>query len=129
MNRIDPAGTLARMLTGLWNKQAASLHVAFPCKVIQFDAANQRANVQPLIRSTSQEPAVLQKVPTLGQRLIINGIETVCLPSLHPGDVVLVVCADQEMKNGLAGKVASPDSGRKHSANDAVIVGVFPWSL
>lgn len=129
MKQADPAAALAKMFEGWRLKMSSSLHVSFPCKVIAFNAATSKASIQPLIRTTEAEPAVIQNVPALGQRLVIDDVETICLPALKAGDVVMVVCADREMKNALTGDVARVDSNRTHSLNDAVIVGVFPWSL
>nr|WP_232242600.1 Gp138 family membrane-puncturing spike protein [Paenibacillus sp. GSMTC-2017] len=105
------------------------MHVAFPCKVISYQAATNRASLQPLTRTTNAEPAIIEHVSVLGQRYMINGYETTCIPYVKAGDIVLVVCSDRELKNAQTGKVSKPDSSRMHDVNDAVIVGVFPWSL
>ncbi len=130
MSRNDPAGTLAKLLQGIGGKQAGGIHVAAICRVLSFDAATCKATVQPLIRSGSEDPAPIQNVPALGHRYAVDGgAEQVYKPMLKKGDVVLVVYADHEIKNGLNGQVASPDSLRMHDKNDAVIIGVFPGSL
>lgn len=130
MSRNDPAGTLARLLNGHTGKQSGGIHVAAICRVLSFDSSTCRATVQPLIRSGKDDPAPITNVPAVGHRYSVNGgAEQVYKPVLHTGDVVLVVYADQEIKNGLAGQVASPDSLRQHDKNDAVIIGIFPGSL
>jgi len=125
----DPASALHSLLSGFVSKQFAGLHVAFPCRVVTFDEQKGTASVQPLLRTSESAPAVIQNVPALGQRLLIGGVETVCKPALKAGDAVMVLCADREIKNTLSGKLSSPDSGRMHDLNDAVIVGVLPCSL
>jgi len=127
--RVDPAGAMARMVRAIKDDVSASLSVGMPCKVIKFDAATCLADIQPLIRTSEDEPAVLQSIPALGQRLQIDGSEKVCKPALKAGDVVFVVCADREIRNAMTGSISSADSGRMHDHNDAVIVGVFPCSL
>jgi hypothetical protein len=131
MKQPDPAASMAKLLKNFNSKQNDGLRVADICRVLTFDAASCRATVQPLIRSGSDDPAPIQNVPAIGQRLLLEGsqVEQVYKPALHVGDVVLVLFADQEIKNGLAGRVTSPDTQRRHDKNDAVIIGVFPVSL
>ncbi|NQX67987.1 hypothetical protein HQN90_17840 [Paenibacillus alba] len=129
MSTTDAGSAANLFVMGLIAKTLNDLHVGLPCKVISFDLDRCVANIQPLIRTTDKDPAIIQNVPALGQKLIISGAEQLCKPSLRIGDVVFVVCADQEIKNVLSGQIASSDSKRKHSKNDAVIVGVMPCSL
>jgi hypothetical protein len=125
------------MMEGHKGQQAENISVAMPCKVISFDPSKLTASVQPLLKLTAAQPAPIQSVPVIGQKVrfemdIGNGLQefdTIMRPALEPGDTVYVVCADAEIKNTLTGQVAAPDSGRRHSRNDAVIVGVLPCSL
>lgn len=137
MNTTDPAGALARMLGSHGAKQADGINVALPCKVITFDPVTLFASVQPLLKLSSGQPAQIMSVPVTGQKVkfeldIGNGLQefqTVMRPALSPGDTVYVVCADAEIKNTLSGRMAAPDTSRRHSRMDAVIVGVMPCSL
>lgn len=137
MSKTDPAGALARILERDKSKQADGINVALPCKVISFDPATLTASVQPLLKLTGAEPAQIMSVPVTGQKVkfeidIGQGpqeFETVMRPALERGDTVYVVFADAEIKNTLTGQVAAPDTSRRHSRNDAVIVGVLPCSL
>ncbi|CAH1190290.1 hypothetical protein PAECIP111893_00259 [Paenibacillus plantiphilus] len=130
MKNPDPAGTLARLMLAGMNKKYGVLNVALPCRVLSYDASSCLATVQPLVRSGPDKPAPIESVPALGQRYSVDGgAEQIFKPSLHVGDVVLVVCADREIKNTLAGQIASPDTARQHNLNDAVIVGVFGCNL
>ncbi|MEK4196655.1 Gp138 family membrane-puncturing spike protein [Paenibacillus sp. FSL L8-0323] len=137
MNKTDPAGALARMLGGYGAKQADNINVALPCKVITFDPVTLTASVQPLLKLSAAAPAQIMSVPVSGQKFkfeldIGNGLrefETIMRPALEPGDTVFVVCADAEIRKTLTGRVAAPDSVRRHSRMDAVIVGVMPCSL
>lgn len=138
----DPSSVLFQMVDGLVDKRLSEVRVGIPCRVISFDTAACTADVQPLIRTSDSDPALIHSVPVLGQRLAAVGSsgaanadsadsaeEIVYKPVLHAGDSVFVVCADRELNNARTGKVSAPDTGRRHNVNDAVIVGVFPWSL
>ncbi|MEK3725287.1 Gp138 family membrane-puncturing spike protein [Paenibacillus sp. FSL H8-0034] len=147
MSVVDAGSAANAFISGMLDKALNDLYVSFPCKVISFDTVNCRAVVQPLVRAGDMQPAVIQNVPMLGQKntvkeheltIIDNGVERtvivkehdlIGIPKVMAGDIVLVVCADVEIKNTLSGQIASPDSKRRHSKNDAVIVGVLPWSL
>lgn len=125
----DAAGSLAAFMNGSISAALTALYVSFPCRVLSFDTDTCMASVQPLLRVGDNAAAPLLNVPALGQKLSLDGIEQVYKPVLAIGDVVLVVCADQEIKNALTGQIATPDSKRRHNKNDIVIVGVFPCSL
>ncbi|WP_223068476.1 Gp138 family membrane-puncturing spike protein [Paenibacillus caui] len=129
--KSDPSGVLYQVLTAMIHHSLSQARVGIPCRVIRFDSAGCSADVQPLIRTTKHDPAIIHSVPVLGHRLLQDGssIEAVYRPVLKNGDIVFVVCADRELKNARTGKVATADTDRQHSVNDAVIVGVFPWSL
>ncbi|MCY7484439.1 Gp138 family membrane-puncturing spike protein [Paenibacillus alvei] len=127
--RVDPAGAMARMMRAIKDDVSAGISVGMPCKVIKFDVVTCTADVQPLIRTSENETAILQNIPALGQRLQIDGSEKACKPSLRAGDIVFVVCADRELRNAMTGSISSADSSRMHDPNDAVIVGVFGCSL
>lgn len=127
--KLDPAASLAKLLQSLVEKAMSDIHVGLPCKVITFDEAKCTADVQPLIKTGDDEPAMILNVQALGQKLKIDGAKKVCMPDLAPGDVVFVSFADGEIRNTLTGEVAKPDTSRAHDRNDAVIVGVFPCSL
>ncbi|WP_230875850.1 Gp138 family membrane-puncturing spike protein [Paenibacillus campinasensis] len=126
----DPAGELAKLLRGYGSKGAAQISVSLPCVVLAYDQDKGRASVQPLIQTGDFKPAPIPSVPVLGQRLSVGGgAEQEYIPVYKPGDVVLIVCADREIKNALSGQVSRPDTNRQHSLNDAVIVGIFSTSL
>ncbi|MNV75800.1 hypothetical protein D3C71_1691170 [compost metagenome] len=73
---------------------------------------------------------MIHSVPVLFQRYAVNGGDPqIYKPHLKQNDVVFAICADRELKNARTGSVASADTSRQHSVNDAVIVGVFGWNL
>ncbi|MUG24776.1 hypothetical protein GNQ08_20620 [Paenibacillus macerans] len=127
----DPAGALANLLQTIADKIGGDIHVGFPAKVVSFDESAMMADVQPLIRTGSDEPAVVQGARVLGQRLKLasGGSEQEYVPVFKKDDLVYVSIADSEIKNALTGAVAKPDTSRQHDMNDAVIVGILPSSF
>lgn len=125
MSKADAAGTLSKLIDGFVNRAMTGVHVAIPCRVVTFDETTCRADVQPLVKTGDDMPAVIQSVPALGRKRKFGPDIEVEKPFYEKGDVVYVVCADREIKNTLRGQVAAPDSTRVHDINDAVIVGVF----
>ncbi|WP_322925438.1 Gp138 family membrane-puncturing spike protein [Paenibacillus campi] len=123
----DPSGVLGALLAAFQKKIGNDLHVSFPCRVIAYDETKRLASVQPLVRITDDEPALIERVPVMGQRLKIlsGGSPQDYVPVYLPGDTVLVSVCDNEIKNVLSGSVATPDSTRQHDRNDCVIIGVI----
>lgn len=137
MSHPNPAAALGKILENHAAGHSDNISVAMPCRVLTFDEETLMASVQPLIKLTASEPATILSVPVTGQKykfeldtgLGNHEFETIMRPVLERGDVVYVVFADAEIKNTLTGQVAAPDTDRRHSRNDAVIVGVMPCSL
>ena len=130
MSKDDPSGTLAMLLNGVMASFSDNLHVAVPCRVVSFNATAGTAVVQPLIQTTEKAPSVIQSVPVLGQKFRLqDGTRLNLYPDIEAGDTVYVVCADRQMRGAAAGQISKPNISRRHSKNDAVIVGVFPCSL
>ncbi|SFJ44457.1 hypothetical protein SAMN02799624_04546 [Paenibacillus sp. UNC496MF] len=121
--------SLNSVLGAFIGRALQQVRVAIPAQVTAFDEAAGLATIKPLVKESDAEPAVIQNVPLLGYKIKgADGTIQSAAVIVEPGDVVLVVCADREIKNVLAGKASRPDTGRRHSLNDAVIVGVFPCS-
>ncbi|MGN7359452.1 Gp138 family membrane-puncturing spike protein [Paenibacillus sp. SAF-054] len=128
--RTDPAGSMSAILNGFYDKIFSDLHVGFLCQVVSYDSSKCAADVQPLIKTTADAPAMIQGAQILAHRFVVNGGEPqVYKPDLKQGDIVFVVCADREIKNALGGAVASASTSRMHDVNDAVILGVLGCSL
>lgn len=124
MSKTDPAGTLAKGMQQLAASLAAAINIALPCKVLSYDGS--RARVQPLIKTGTDDPAVIDGVPAIKHRLQIGELPpTVYSPLLEPGDVVLVVFCDRAIRDALGGQVTAPESQRTHALQDAVIVGMI----
>ncbi len=122
--RADPAAALAQLLRRYGEQVAAAVRVALPCKVVAFDAAKMTATVQPLIKDGEEPAPVTARV--LSQRLVSTGGQPVeHRTQLEQGDTVMVLFCDREIKNAFQGRAAAPDSGRRHSLMDGVVMGVF----
>ncbi|MFD1777005.1 Gp138 family membrane-puncturing spike protein [Paenibacillus rhizophilus] len=129
MSKSSAAAALGKLLRAHSDNQTGNIDVAMPCRVLAFDPVTLLAKVQPLVQIGEDAPALLLDVPVTGMRVLIGGVETVLRPVLHVGDTVLIVCCDAEIQNTLSGQVAAPDTARRHSRNDAVIVGLMPCCL
>ncbi|QOS97544.1 hypothetical protein JNUCC42_13170 [Brevibacterium sp. JNUCC-42] len=127
----DAAQAANTFISGSIENALKDFRVSFPCRVETFNKETCLATIQPLLKHDDNVPALIQNVPAIGQRFLLEGEDTprAYKPCLHTGDIVFVVCSDQEVKNALSGALASPSSRRRHSLNDAVIIGVFPCSL
>lgn len=127
---VDPSGMLAQLLDAAIAERLASMHVAFPCKVISFNEDLGTAVVQPLYQFTDETPSPIQNVPVTGRKYRTDG--GVIKRERHiveVGDIVYVTCSDRQLKGAVAGEITTPSSSRSHDKNDAVIVGVLPCSL
>lgn len=129
--KIDPAGTLGKIFQAFADQMQGAIGVAYPAVVVKWDDAESKADIQPLIKGSGDVPAMIQGVRVLGQRLKLKsgGSEQEYVPVYKVGDVVYAVVSDTEIKNGLAGTAAAPDTARRHDLNDSVIVGLFPASF
>lgn len=121
---------LEQSLQGWLENALRQLHTATIGRVECYDKTRRRANVQPLImqkrRGHPPSPhALLTDVPVLSQRYEVDGAEKEYIPVLRQHDIVLVVCVERAMDRSIGGALAYPDSRRRHSLTDAVVVGVI----
>ncbi|EHQ63684.1 hypothetical protein PDENDC454_04434 [Paenibacillus dendritiformis C454] len=121
---------LDKSLNGWLENALRQLHTATIGRVTSYDKDRRRATIQPLIMqkmmSSAPSPhAVLTDVPVLFQRYEVDGTEKEYVPAIQQGDVVLLVCVERAMDQSLNGAMAYPDSRRRHSLADAVVVGVI----
>ncbi|EAC4247909.1 hypothetical protein V8L40_002609 [Listeria monocytogenes] len=94
----------------------SSVSVLLMCRVVNYDVANKRADVQPLNlkRNGTKRGMILDA-------LVLKHLEE----DMAQGKVVAVVFADCELDNIQGPSDFKPDSYRQHSVNDAVVVGVW----
>jgi len=135
----------ATFLKDLMKGYILNLHTSMPCKVLEFDANEMTAKIQPLYKykERNQEPVTrspVEGVPVLYQRfktvdtratsedpLQYSDKEVIreFTPVLEQGDVVMVVFSERALDEVMGGSVAYPSSGRRHNLNDAVIIGLI----
>ncbi len=135
----------ATFFRDLISEHILNLHTAMPCKVLSFNENEKTAKIQPLFKykERNQEPITrppIEDVPVLYQRfktvdtratsedpLQYTDEEVIreFIPILEKGDVVMVVFSERALDDVLGGSVAYPSAHRKHSLNDAVIIGVM----
>lgn len=94
----------------------SSVSVLLMCRVVNYDVANKRADVQPLNlkRNGAKRGMILDA-------LVLKHVEE----DMAQGKVVAVVFADCELDNIQGTSDFKPDSSRQHSVNDAVVVGAW----
>lgn len=101
-------------------------------KIESFDSSTMKADVSPLVNSVnkageSQSMPLLVQVPVS----FLKAGPFIIRPPYKPGDIVLVVFADSDIDNALlSGSVSTPNSTRKHSLDDAIVVGsIMPYTV
>ncbi|EAC5129619.1 hypothetical protein WKM37_000100 [Listeria monocytogenes] len=94
----------------------SSVSVLLMCRVVNYDATNKRADVQPLNlkRNGTKRGMIIDA-------LVLKHTEE----DMAQGKVVAVVFSDCELDNIQGSGDFKPDSSRQHSVNDAVVVGVW----
>lgn len=95
-------------------------------KIETFDPTAMKANVIPLVKSKDGNKPMLIEVPVS----FIKAGPFVIRPPYKKGDIVLVVFADEDIDNVLlSGNISEPNSTRKHSLDDAIVVGgIMPFT-
>lgn len=95
-------------------------------KIETFDASKMKANVIPLVKNKDGDKPMLIEIPVS----FIKAGSFLIRPPYKKGDIVLVVFADEDIDNVLlSGSVSEPNSTRKHSLDDAIVVGgIMPFT-
>ena len=115
-------------INAIIEEKLLNLHTAMPCKVLSY--ANGEATIQPLYLKVSKHEEgpypPIEGVPVLKQRFKVNGgTPQTYEAEYQKGDIVLVVFSERALDNVMTGKIAHPEFNRRHSINDAVIVGLI----
>lgn len=121
---MDSANDFFSNLVGGMSNQ---INGAMVGRIERFNASEMKADILPLIKdSDGSQLGLLIEVPV--SMLRAGGF--VIRPPYKKGDIVLVVFVDRDMDNFLlSGKPSMPNSTRKHSLDDAVVVGsVLPFT-
>ncbi|EGK2525012.1 hypothetical protein IOQ60_000799 [Listeria monocytogenes] len=94
----------------------SSVSVLLMCRVVNYDASNKRADVQPLnLKANGAKRAMILDA------LVLKHVEE----DISEGKIVAIVFSDCELDNINGSTDFKPDSSRQHSVNDAVVVGVW----
>jgi hypothetical protein len=95
-------------------------------KIEAFDSSKMKANVIPLVKNKDGDKPMLIEVPIS----FIKAGPFLIRPPYKKGDIVLVVFADEDIDNVLlSGNISEPNSTRKHSLDDAIVVGgIMPFT-
>lgn len=100
-------------------------------KIEKFDGTTMRADVIPLVRMKNkdgklEDVSMLIEVPVS----FLKAGPFLIRPPYKSGDIVIVIFADNDIENVLlSGDTSNPNSTRKHSLDDAIIVGsIMPFT-
>lgn len=137
-NRTPSWGNMIRKFIDRANR---SLYTMIPGRVEEYDAATQRATIQPLIRvpipkaslnpdatdaDLSEDLPQLTGVPVIFPR----GVGVSIYWPIYPGSFVMLLCSMSSMENFLAADGSGtyePQNVETHSLSDAVAIpGLFP---
>lgn len=127
--RVDSLAELIRLAL---DARALDTHTALPCKVLAYNAATQRAQMQPLVTRPLPTPSnpvtafLYEVLPVLHEVPVVCGLRgggcSITLPVL-PGDTFLVVFCEADIAGWLAtGQLANPDHVRRHGLAGGVAV-------
>lgn len=100
-------------------------------KIEKFDGKTMKADVVPLVRTKNkageiEEVSMLIEVPVS----FLKAGPFLIRPPYKEGDIVLMIFADSDIENVLlSGNVSNPNSSRRHSLDDAIVVGsIMPFT-
>lgn len=95
-------------------------------KIETFNPATMKANVVPLVKNEDGNKPMLIEVPVS----FMKAGPFVIRPPYQSGDIVLLVFADEDIDNVLlSGNISNPNSMRKHSLDDAIVIGgIMPFT-
>jgi hypothetical protein len=121
--------SLAELIRLAMDARQLELHTSLPCAVVSYNAATQRAQLQPLVTRpvpTDDNPVlafmyevlpVLHEVPVYFPR---GGGCKIIWP-LAPGDTVLFVATEADIAGWMAtGQLANPDQIERHGLHGGV---------
>lgn len=128
------------LIESVMEERLAELHTVALARIVTIDTGTQRASVKPLFAKLLQDgrsiPApVIVGVPYITHRYEYtdtgdtstgSGPTTTRLvvgPIYQAGDTVLIAYAERAIDASLTGAEAVPPYNRKHSIDDAVIIG------
>ena len=115
-------------INGFVEEKLMNLHTAMPCKVLSYE--NNEATIQPLFMKTTKDGQrpypIIEGVRGLKNHLHVKDEKPKCYcTTYYPGDIVLVIFSERALDHVLNGEIADPQFNRRHSIQDAIILGVI----
>lgn len=90
---------------------------------------NKTYDIQPLVMTKEYGDdegdalPLLVEVPGVIQKVKIDGASKAIEPDYQKGDIVLVGFCERDVENAMQGRLSLPTDFRRHSLNDAVVIG------
>jgi hypothetical protein len=132
---VDPANqdSLLGMIQSCYDKQLSATDDMLPARVIAFDRAANRVQVQPLIRMVTTSGQSVSRAQIASLPVVqMGGGGMVMLFNLSPGDLGWIKANDRDVSLFLqSGGESNPNTYRKHKFEDAVFIPdvVRGWTL
>jgi hypothetical protein len=126
--------TLAQVLKEAISAQLYDLHVCLPARVEKYDAAKQRADIQPLLKKRYKAEEVETELPLITAVPVqwpsaAGGGSFLHLP-LKKGDLGMAIFCERSLDGWLqgGGQAVGPQDPRHHDLSDAIFLpGVRPF--
>ncbi len=124
--------TLTELIQSFLEYRLSDVHTALPARIIKYEADQQKASVQPLIKKQYQDGTVESNPIITGVPVIFpsGGGALLSFP-IQPGDLVLLVFSERSLDNWVAstGQEVEPNDSRKHDFSDAIAIpGLFTFA-
>lgn len=116
-----------KILNGLIEEKLYNLHTLNVGRVERVNA-NGSYDVQILVMTKevgakAEKVPLLVDVPAVRHRVKLDGVSKTLTSDYKRGNLVLVGFCERDVDGALAGQMALPQDFRRHSLNDAIIIG------
>lgn len=124
--------TLTDLIQSFLEYRLSDLHTALPARIVKYEAEQQKASVQPLIKKqyqdgTAESNSIITGVPVIFPS---GGGALLSFP-IQPDDLVLLIFSERSLDNWVAssGQEVEPNDSRKHDFSDAIAIpGLFTFA-
>lgn len=117
---------LHELISKLMRQYLSGLHTAIPARIEEYDPQTMRAKVVPLVKerlTADGDPVAWPMIVEVPVAYLQTG-GIVVRPPYQAGDIVLIVFAERALDKILIdGQPQSPQYTRRHSLDDAIVVG------
>lgn len=126
--------TLSNAIKSQINSRLDHLHTSFPATIIEYDAATQKATIQPMIERLDSSGDSFKPAPIHGVPILFPSAGTGILSfPVKSGDHVLVVVSERSLDNYLYSdgtNPLNPEDRKTHDMSDAIAIpGLYPYQL